>query len=292
MHTSSERAGAGQTGNGMTVDDRDWAALSEGERIRQIEMEGYLIVPDLLPPEHLETLRAETDKLPTQGRDYSERQRGCTKVHLRSRTLAELVTFRPVLDLLERLFGDRILCLHNVTYDRSEPGTPGISLHTDGQPYGSSIFGYEGSCPITVRVLHYLDDLTMDVSPFRVIPRSHLCMHADAHPYKRYTSHPEQVVVTCRAGSALFLNHRVFHGTLPNAGTRPRRMLAIAYRPAWAGPIADVPAATAEELAMLPASVRPYFDDANAKEFDFAVGNKPAGMPADAPGMAPSRWRR
>ena len=46
------------TGNGMTVDDRDWAALSEGERIRQIELDGYLIVPDLLSPEHLETLRA------------------------------------------------------------------------------------------------------------------------------------------------------------------------------------------------------------------------------------------
>lgn len=280
------------TRNGLTVDDRDWGALSTGERIRQIEMEGYLIVPGLLSGEHLQTLRAETDRLPTQGRDYSERQRGCTKIHLRSRALAELVTHRPTLALLERLFGDRILCLPNVTYDRSEPGTPGISLHTDGQPYGSSIFGYEGSCPITVRVLYYLDDLTMDVSPFRVIPRSHLCMHADANPYKRYTSHPEQVVVPCRAGSALFLNHRVFHGTLPNTGERPRRMVAIAYRPAWAGPIAEVPAADQEELAALPASVRPYFDAPNAREFDFAVGNKPEGMPADAPGMAPSRWSR
>ena len=287
MHTET-----GQTWNGLNVDDRDWSALSEGERIRQIELEGYLIVPGILSPEHLETLRAETDKLPTEGRDYSERQRGCSQIHLRSRILAELVAHRPTLDLLERLFGDRILCLHNVTYDRSEPGTPGISLHTDGQPYGSSIFGYEGSCPVTVRVLYYLDDLTMDVSPFRVIPRSHVCMHADAHPYKRYTTHPEQVVVPCRAGSALFLNHRTFHGTLPNTGTRPRRMIAIAYRPAWAGPIAEVPMVTDEDLAKLPASVRPYFSDSNAREFDFAVGNKPEGMSAEAPGMAPSRWSR
>src|SRR5437867_5268158 len=33
-------------------------------------------------------------------------------------------------------------------YARSEPGHPGISLHTDGQPYGSPIFGYECSCPV------------------------------------------------------------------------------------------------------------------------------------------------
>ena len=84
----------------------------------------------------------------------------------------------------------------------------------------------------------------------------------------------------------------MFHGTLPNVGARPRRMLAVAYRPAWAGPIAEVPAAAKEELAALPESVRPYFADANAREFDFAVGNKPQGMPADAPGMAPSRWSR
>lgn len=280
------------THDSLNIDDRDWTLLSEGERIRQIELEGYLIVPDMLSPNYVETLRIESDKLTTKGRDYSEQQRHSSNVHLQSRTLAELVAYQPTLSLLERVLGDRILCLHNYTYDRSDPGTPGISLHTDGQPYGSSIFGYEGSCPITIRVLYYLDDLTMDVSPFRVIPRSHLCLHADAHPYKRYTSHPEQVVVPCKAGSALFLNHRVFHGTLPNVGTRPRRMLAIAYRPAWAGPIAEVPASPEEELLQLPESVRPFFSDSNAKEFDFDVGNKPEDMPADAAGMSPSRWSR
>ena len=39
-----------RTWNGLNVDDRDWSALSEGERIRQIELEGYLIVPDILSP--------------------------------------------------------------------------------------------------------------------------------------------------------------------------------------------------------------------------------------------------
>ena len=277
---------------GMNVDDRDWSTLSDGERIRQIELEGYLIVPGIVSSEQLELLRDVTDRLPTQGRDYSERQRNCSQIHLRNPVIAKLVTHEPTVDLLQRLFGDRILCLPNVTYDRSEPGTPGISLHTDGQPYGSEIFGYEGSCPVTVRVLYYLDDLTMDVSPFRVIPRSHLCMHADAHPYKRYTSHPEQVVVPCSAGSALFLNHRTFHGTLPNIGTWTRRMIAIAYRPAWAGPIAEVPMATEKELAKLPTSVQPYFSDSNAREFDFTVSNKPDDMPAEAAGIAPSRWSR
>ena len=33
-------------------------------------------------------------------------------------------------------------------------------MHTDGQPHGSNLFGYEGSCPRLIRVLYYLDDLS------------------------------------------------------------------------------------------------------------------------------------
>lgn len=104
----------------------------------------------------------------------------------------------------------------------SKPGHPGISLHTDGQPYGSNIFGYAGSSPVQIRVLYYLDDLTADVSPFLVVPRSHLSLHDDANPYTRYAAHSEQVAVPAKAGSAVFLNHRCFHGNCPNVGQRDR----------------------------------------------------------------------
>ena len=107
-------------------------------------------------------------------------------------------------------------------YARSEPGHPGISLHTDGQPWGSQIFGYEGSVPVLVRVLNYLEDLTLEVSPFRVVPRSHLSMHSDGNPYLRYESHPDEVMVPVKAGSAVLINHRVFHGNFPNVGDYAR----------------------------------------------------------------------
>lgn len=280
-----------QHAHAPNVDDRDWRVLTRGERIRMIEEEGYLIIPDWLPAAYLAELKAECEELETVGRDYSDKQRGCRDPHLKSRKLAELIAYGPTVEFLEALFGDRLVFIH-YTYDRSEPGTPGISLHTDGQPYGSKIFGYEGSCPITVRVLYYLDDLTMDVSPFRVVPRSHLCMHADAHPYKRYERHPEEVVVPCTAGSALFLNHRTFHGTLPNTGNRSRAMLAVAYRPAWAGPIVDVSPRDPSDLERMPDSVRPFLGDPSMRSFEFGVGNKPEGMSATAPGMNPSRWDR
>ncbi len=273
------------------IDQRDWSALSLGERIRQIEVEGYLVLPDLLGAEDVHALKTETAKLPTTPVDYSVYQRGCSGIQFAGGRITELIGHGPTLRFLRELFGHDIVFM-TYAYARSEPGHPGISLHADGQPYGSEIFGHVGSCPWLVRVLYYLDDLTPEVSPFRVVPGSHLCMHAAANPYLRYESHPEEVMVTARAGSAVLINHRVFHGNFPNIGDRSREMLAIAYRPAWAGPITKVDEWNAEDVPTLPESVRPLFASRNHREWEFSGGNKPSNMPREAPGMNPSRWAR
>src|SRR3712207_8670366 len=41
--------------------------------------------------------------------------------------------------------------------------------------------------------------------------------------------------------SAAIINQTIFHANYPNNSREDRVLLAIAYRPAWAGPIADVP---------------------------------------------------
>jgi ectoine hydroxylase-related dioxygenase (phytanoyl-CoA dioxygenase family) len=218
-------------------------------------------------------------------------QRGARDMQFRGPLFTELIAHPPTIAFLRELFGDEILMLH-YGYARSEPGHPGISLHTDGQPYGSKIFGYEGSVPAMVRVLYYLDDLTTEVSPFRVIPRSHLSLHPDGNPYKRFTTHPEEVMVPCKAGSAVLINHKVFHGNFPNVGDRPREMLAIAYRPAWAGPVGKVEDWDPEEVAKLPKEVKPFFGDRNTRHWAPEAGNKPPDMASEALGVNPSRWER
>ena len=273
------------------IDDRDWSALTLGERIHQIEVEGYLLLPDLLTPEHVARLKTETAKLKTRPVDYSVHQQGCPGIQFIGGAISDLAAHPPTLAFLRELFGDEVLVM-SYGYARSEPGHPGISLHTDGQPYGSEIFGYEGSVPTMVRVLYYLDDLTKEVSPFRVVPRSHVSMHADGNPYKRYESHPEEVMVPAKAGSAVLINHKVFHGNFPNTGDRARRMLAIAYRPAWAGPIKEVSTWDDSEVAQLPDNLRALYGDCNTRHWDYRGGNKPPNMASEAPGLNPSRWER
>ena len=179
----------------------------------------------------------------------------------------------------------------NYVYARSEPGHPGISLHTDGgQPYGSRVFGYEVSVPVAARVLYYLDDLTSEVAPFRVVPRSRLSMHAEGNPYGRFDAHPGEVMVPARAGSAVVINYRVFHGNYPNVGERSREMLALSYRPVWAGPIEVVKDWERGKVARLPAAVQPFFGDRNTRHWAPDGGNKPENMISEAPGIDPSRW--
>ena len=204
--------------------------------------------------------------------------------------ITELIAHPPTVSFLRTLFGDDLVVM-SYAYARSEPATRGFRC-TRWAAYGSQIFGYEGSVPVMVRVLYYLDDLTPEVSPFRVVPHSHLSLHADGNPYTRYEAHPEEVMVPVKAGSAALIIHKVFHGNFPNTGDRPRELLAIAYRPAWAGPVEAVEAWDPDDVATLPKAVPTLFGDKSQRKADFHGGNKPPDMRNEAPGINVSRWER
>lgn len=270
--------------------DIDWARFTLPQKIKHLELEGYVVFPDLILPDEVAKIRGELDRLPTKGTDYSEQQRGHSDVQWSdSPACINLIALPAMIEFLTTLFGDELICTSCV-FALSRPGHPGIAIHTDAQPYGSAIFGMQASSPRLVRVLYYLDDLTPERAPLKVIPRSHLSLHADGNPYHRYLRHPEEVMVTCRAGSAAIINQTVFHANYPNVSQEDRRLLAIAYRPAWAGPIAEVPEWPADKVSRLPAQVRPLFQSLNTRKVDVNVPNRPANMRTEAPGINPSRW--
>lgn len=264
--------------------------MSDAQLIKHLEIEGFIVLPDLLSPEHVRAIKQELAALPTVGTDYSENQRGHRDVQWsNSPACIDLIAYPRTVAFLQKLFGDDLICT-SCLYALSRPGHPGIAIHTDAQPYGSKIFGMQASAPRLMRVLYYLDDLTPERAPLKVIPHSHLSLHADANPYLRYLSHPEEVMVTCKAGSAAIINQAVFHANFPNVSREDRAMLAIAYRPAWAGPISEVPEWPAEKLAKLPAQVRELFRSPNTRKINYDVPNRSPDFPTVGPGINPSRW--
>jgi ectoine hydroxylase-related dioxygenase (phytanoyl-CoA dioxygenase family) len=272
------------------VDRTDWNTLSKAERIRNLELEGYVAIPNLIEPSLIKKIREELDKLPTEGADYSEHQRNCSDVQWTdSPHIIDLIANPKITTFLTDLLGDELICT-SVIYALSRPGHPGIAIHTDCQPYGSKIFGGQASSPCLVRVLYYLDDLTPLRSPLKVIPRSHLSLHADANPYNRYLANEDEVMVTCPAGSAAIINQKVFHANYPNHSNEDRRLLAIAYRPSWAGPISDVPDKDPEKVKNLPPNIKPFFKSLNTRNINFDVPNRPNNMAENARGISPQRW--
>lgn len=270
--------------------DTDWSSLSREQRVRSIELDGYVVIPDLLSADALKAIRSELIRLPTKGTDYSEHQRSCVDVQwTNSPNAIEVIALPAMIDFLEKLFGDDLICT-SCAYAVSQSGHPGIAIHTDAQPYGSKIFGLGASSPCLVRVLYYLDDLTPQRSPFKVIPRSHLSLHVDGNPYRRYFSHDDEMMVTCQAGSAVIINQKVFHANYPNYSDSDRRMLAIGYRPAWAGPIGEVPDYDPNQVASLPANIQPFFQSLNTRKIDYDLPNRPNNMVRNAPGISPRRY--
>ena len=274
----------------MTLDQTDFASMSRPEQIRHFEVEGYVVFPEILPPELIAKVKAEMADAKMGHTDYSEAQtRSVGQPQWHSRTAAELIGYPPMIEFLTDLLGPDIVFTRGF-FQRSLAGCPGISMHTDGQPHGSNLFGYEGTCPRLLRVLYYLDDLTAERAPFRLIPRSHLSFHADASPYLRYKSHPEEITLTCKAGSAVLIPSLLQHGSHPNRTGDTRELLHFGYRPAWAGPIQPVDDWDPELVASAPDIAKPFLQSLNTTGFEWNQPNKPTGMRTEAKGLNPSRW--
>jgi hypothetical protein len=274
----------------MHIDQTDFAAMSRPEQIRHLEVEGYVVFPSIVPVDVVERIKTELADAEMYHTSYSEnQQRSEVQPQWLSQATAELIGFPPMIDFMTDLMGPEIVFTRGF-YQRTRPACPGISLHTDGQPHGSNLFGYEGSCPRLIRVLYYLDDLSAQRAPFRLIPRSHLSFHADASPYVRYKSHPEEITLIVPAGSAVLVPSMLLHGSHPNRSSWPRELLQLGYRPGWAGPIQPVDEWDPELVAAAPEIAKPFLKSLNTTGAQWEQEHKPAGMRSEAPGINPSRW--
>ncbi len=268
--------------------DTDWTQLSERDSLASLNVQGFTVLPGLLDAPTIAQVRAELADLKMNVAPYSDEQKfAAAPPQWHSRTFAELIGQPRMTGFLKKALGDDLVFMlgHYVT---SGPGVPGLTLHSDYQPYGSPQKGWNESSPATLRVLIYLDDLTVDRAPFTIVPGSHLSLHAVANPYMRYDDHPDMVTVTLKAGDAIVFNVRAFHGTHPHTGAVGRGMLEYAYRPAWArcaGPVEEWDAA---DIAAAPEAARPYLKSRNSGEAESVLGTVvPAAAPAYA-GLAPA----
>jgi len=90
--------------------------------------------------------------------------------------------------------------------------------------------GYER--PLAINAIAYLQDLTDDYGPLRVVPGSHL----DPTSYPRdlrNQPHPQEKLVRMKAGDVVFVHNGLLHSGTANATDKPRYFFSIYYNLTW-----------------------------------------------------------
>ncbi len=280
------------TSENRLYEERDgFIGMAAPAQIRHFETEGYVVLPGVVDPASIATLKTELrERVPMRASFFTDKPAFSKVAPLtRSAACARLVAHAPVLDFLRRLMGDELVFMHNF-YILSHPGAPELEFHTDFQPFGSTYSGWLESCPLRVRVLYYLDDTRDDRSALKIVPRSHICYHPDAQPYRRYKTVTGDKVLPLRGGDAFIFAVRLFHATTPNTTAETRGMLEYDYRPLWARPYGPLPDWSEEELALVPGEARPLMRGRNRFDFGWEFDTKREAGVGPAPGLSPARW--
>lgn len=270
--------------------DTDWSSLDAVAQQAHLSSEGYVVIPGMVDVPTIARIRGELADLPMNVAPYSPEQKFAkTPPQWHSAAFGGLIGHPPLIEVIEGALGEDLVFMlgHYVT---SGPGVPGLSLHSDYQPFGSPAKGFEESSPATLRVLIYMDDLTLDRAPFTIVPRSHATIHSVANPYLRYDHHPDMVTLTLKAGDAIVFNVKAFHGTHPHLGNEGRGMLELAYRPGWARCAGEVKEWDPADVAAAPDSAKPYLKPRNSGIAEQALGTVLDARDGDFGGLMPPAY--
>jgi ectoine hydroxylase-related dioxygenase (phytanoyl-CoA dioxygenase family) len=201
------------------------AAALDAKTREQLDRDGYAALPGVLSDGQVAAMRARLAELLS-----AEGDQAGLEVHQEAGTnrLADLVNkgsvFEPcftdprVLACVAHVLGE--FKLSSLNSRAALPGQGHQSLHADwGGPVPSG--GYQ-----VCNSIWLLDDFTADNGATRVVPGTHrsgtvprLAMPDPA------AAHPDEVLITGRAGTVVVFNSHLWHGGTTNRSDRPRRAL-------------------------------------------------------------------
>jgi phytanoyl-CoA hydroxylase len=230
------------------------------ERRSFYEEHGYLLVPDVLPPDEMDALCAEMESLTermrerrgsleaswqgsyreTVARGVAPEQYRCDSIHdvqRYSARLTRLLTDPRIIEIFVELIGPNV-ALHHTKYHVKPPNTGApFPLHQDYH-----YFPHERHTMMLGGL--YFDDATEENGCIGVVPssqhrgvlqlasRDELYLDPTAYPLESLTMLP------AKRGSMLFFNYLTIHGSTPNTSEAPRRALFIQVRDPEDRPIA------------------------------------------------------
>ena len=222
---------------------------------------GAIVVPDVLTPQEVATLRSVTDGFVERARGLTAhdaiydledshsadnpRVRRIKAAHLHHPAYADLTRHPGIVAVLQSLWGA------DIRFDTAKLnmkcagfGAP-VEWHQDW-----AFYPHTNDDLAAVGVM--FDDMEMENGPLMIVPGSHrgpvFDHHADGmfcgamDPGNRDVDYSAAVPLTGRAGSITVHHVRAVHGSAPNLSDRDRRLLLFQFRAADAWPLLGFPA--------------------------------------------------
>ena len=204
--------------------------LTETQK-RQLDEEGYCILPALMSPELLDRVRRRVDELFEQegasaGSEFkqepqSRRLANCVD---KGRVFEEVIVTPEILDGMGHILGPRFK-LSSLNVRSANPHGDWVQpLHADSGAIADGL-GYWVANSVWM-----LDDFTPHNGATRLVPGSHRRGKTPPDVLEDlYAPHPREILLTGPAGTVAIMNAHMWHGGTANRTARHRRAMHVYY---------------------------------------------------------------
>lgn len=225
------------------------------EQLETFNREGFLLLKNAIPPNLLKRLQDDFESWKEESRQYSapygtsydgrprfDLEPGHSAKHPALRRIAspveisdaylEIMRDNAALDALEAIIGPNIK-FENAKVNSKQPGTATIVKYHQDFPFEAH------SNDDLVTVLFFLDEVTLNNGPLKVVPGSHrgpIYEHWHNGVFTGAVSDEVAEVMKAQAipcygpvGSICLMHTRVVHGSEPNLSDSPRTLLICSY---------------------------------------------------------------
>lgn len=199
------------------------------DQLRQLDTDGFLVLPGRIGDARLAALRERTGELqaaegPAAGHEVGRQQGAAMLADLINKgEVFESVFVEPqVLAAMRQVLGD--FRVNSLNFRAALPGEGHQNLHSDwGRPVAGDDFRICNS-------MWLLDDFTPENGATRVVPGSHRWGRVPADDLADPADpHSDEQLVLGPAGTVVVFNAHLWHGGTRNRTGTPRRGLTMSY---------------------------------------------------------------
>lgn len=182
---------------------------------------GYLVVEGVLQGDYLKCIQDQFDVV------WEKEGAPCNQHKLlKYRDFIDLIEHPPILERHRAIFGNQVQLLQ---YDFLRQGPrntafPDRAWHRD--------FVFPGDFPLSINTILFVDDITPEKGPTRVVPGTHRGTELPPED-RRNRPLPNEVAVPCSAGTAVFINSAIWHTGARNESDGLRRGIYLYYGHWW-----------------------------------------------------------